>query len=227
VAKLLAGEMVDSTELNYEFAASHLGAVACGEAAAEGLRALAAALERRLLLVAQDDGSLWAWLGGRRRIDREAVERALSSCWPGDVPAALGEPGEGFAGWRRTHRQARAALPLAVVAPTAPVHYADVALIASIVQDDLLSTSLGRIYLAPLARDQDGGETLRRTLRTYFKCERNATSTSAVLAVSRQTVVNRLRAVEERLGRSLGSCSLDLEAALRMEELAERLPVGG
>jgi hypothetical protein len=225
VAKLLAGEVVDATDLNYEFAANHLAAIACGELAEAGLRTLAAALGRRLLLVAQDDGCLWAWLGGRCRLRNEEIDRALSRSWPSSVPLALGEPADDFSGWRRSHRQARAAFPIALSDPGAPVRYGEVALVASIVQDDLLASSLRRTYLAPLARDRDGGETLRQTLHVYFGCDRNAASAAAALRVSRQTVVNRLRTVEDKLDRSLVSCALEVEAALRLEEITDRLPV--
>ncbi len=44
-------------------------------------------------------------------------------------------------------------------------------------------------------------------------------SAAAALGVSRQTVINRLHAVEERLGRPLGACAVEVEAALRLEEL--------
>ncbi len=64
---------------------------------------------------------------------------------------------------------------------------------------------------------------LRQTLRAYFAAERNASSTAAALGVSRQTVINRLRVVEERLGRSLGSCAVEVEAALRLEDMGRPL----
>jgi DNA-binding PucR family transcriptional regulator len=70
----------------------------------------------------------------------------------------------------------------------------------------------------PLVEDSDRGTVLRETLHAYFATARNTYSTAAALGVSRQTVGNRLRAVEERLGRSLDSCATEVEIALRLED---------
>ena len=99
------------------------------------------------------------------------------------------------------------------------VRYADVALLASILQDDLLAISLRQLYLAPLSEERDGGSALRQTLRAYFAAERNVSSAAGALSVSRQTVVNRLHVIEERFERSLNSCAAEVEAALRLEDL--------
>jgi DNA-binding PucR family transcriptional regulator len=71
----------------------------------------------------------------------------------------------------------------------------------------------------PLAEERDGGETLRETLRAYFATGHNASSAAAALGVRRHTVASRLRAIEERLKRTLSSCAAALELALRLEEL--------
>jgi len=132
---------------------------------------------------------------------------------------AIGEPARGFAGWRRTYRQAGAALPIALRSRRSYVRYGEVAVLASILRDDLLIFTLREQYLAPLASERDGGEALRGTLRAYLAAERNTTSTAAALGVSRQTVVNRLHTVEERLGRQIKNSIAELEAALQIDEL--------
>jgi DNA-binding PucR family transcriptional regulator len=120
-------------------------------------------------------------------------------------------------GWRLTHRQARAALPIARQSQEPAVRYGDVALIASVLQDELLVRSLRQLYLEPLAEERDGGEVLRKTLRAYFEAERNVSSAAAALGVTRKTVTNRLGVVEECLDRPLGSCSAEVEVALLLE----------
>ena len=115
----------------------------------------------------------------------------------------VGEPGEGLSGWRFSHRQAKAALPVAERRGQAVVRYADVALLASILRDDLLATSLRQLYLEPLERARDGGKVARETLRAYFAAERNISSTAAALGVDRRTVTNRIRAIEDLFGRPL------------------------
>jgi DNA-binding PucR family transcriptional regulator len=126
-----------------------------------------------------------------------------------------------------THQQASAALPIALRSPEPFVRYADVALLASILQDDLLASSLRELYLDPLERERDGGEVARRTLRAYFAAERNVSSAAVALGVKRHTVTNRLRTIEQRLGRPLNDCASEVDTALRLEDLGYRfLPRG-
>ncbi len=221
VQRLLAGERLDTAELPYDIEATHLGLVAEGDSVEGVIRELAAVLDRRLLLVRHGDGEVWAWLGGRNPLDREKLTGQLSEMAPQNGRLALGESGEGFRGWRRSHQQARAALPVALRGLEPSVCYADVALLASMLQDDLLTTSLQQIYLTPLEAERDGGEMARGTLRAYFAAERNVASAAAALGVTRQTVNNRLRAIEERIGRSLNCCASELEAALNLSEVEE------
>ncbi|HEY5052828.1 MAG TPA: helix-turn-helix domain-containing protein [Solirubrobacterales bacterium] len=223
IERLLAGEPLDTSHLSYDFEAHHLGAIAKGPGAAEAIRALVAPLDRRLLLVERSDGAVWAWLGGRRPIDPQDLQRNAAGL-PPQVSLALGEPATGLGGWRLTHQQARAALPIAMRSPDSVVRYADVALLASILQDDLFATSLRALYLAPLQRERDGGEAARETLRAYFTAGRNVSSAAASLGVSRRTVANRLRVIEGHLGFPLAACTAEMEAALRLNDL-DRAPL--
>ncbi|MFL5873272.1 MAG: PucR family transcriptional regulator [Solirubrobacterales bacterium] len=222
VQRLLDGELLDTAELSYDLDAVHLGAIADGEGAEAALRALAHALGARLLLVQPDQStSTWAWFGGRRRIDPERLQEAAATCWPERLVLAVGEPAQGPAGWRLSHQQARAALPIAVRRPPGLVRYADVALLASVLRDDLFTTSLQQLYLAPLSRERAGGETARETLRAYFAAGRNVSSAAAALGVSRQTAGSRLQAIEDRLGRTLDSCGAELAILLELESVGE------
>lgn len=218
VQRLLAGERFDTIELAYELETSHLGLVARGPGSAEAIRGLATTLDRRLLLIRRGEGVVWAWLGGRRPLERGELDRVISSTISARVAIALGEPGEGVGGWRLSHRQAAAAMPIAMRGPKAFVRYADVALLASMFQDELLSTSLRQLYLKPLARERDGGETARETLRAYFTSGRNVTSAAAALGVNRNTIANRIRAIETMIGSPLAASAGELEAALRLAE---------
>lgn len=219
VQRLLDGERLDAHDLAYDFEATHLGLIASGPTVAEQVRRLASVLDCRLLLVPYREGEVWGWLGSRWRLDRGAIEQLACFAWSSDVVLAVGELGRGLSGWRRTHLQAREAYPIATDRPGEAVRYGEVALTASMRKDDLLATSLHQLYLAPLEAERDGGVTARRTLRAYFTADRNATSAAAVLGVSRRTVTNRLRSIEERLGRSLSEVGSEVEAALRLHEV--------
>jgi len=216
---LLSGELLEAADIDYEFEGWHLGVLAIGSEGLEAVRHLSRSLDRRLLSIQSDDGTVWAWLGGRAAFDLDDLDTALSSLGTGDFSLALGEPAQGLAGWRLTHRQAQAVLPIVRRSGKPCVRYADGALLASLLQDDLLAASLQERYLSPLASERDGGETLRETLRAYFAANRNASSAAAALGVSRHTVANRLRIVEERVGRTLISAGAEIETALRLHDL--------
>lgn len=219
VRALLRGELLEAPDIEYEFDAWHLGAVATGRERLGAIRHLAKTLDRRLLSIQSDEGILWAWLGGRALFDSDDLDIALASLGNGEFCLALGEPAHGLTGWRLTHRQAQAVLPIAKRTGKPCLRYADGALLASLLQDDLLAASLQERYLSPLASERDGGEALRETLRAYFAADRNASSAAAALGVSRHTIANRLRTVEERVGRSLTSSGAEIEAALRLHDL--------
>lgn len=215
VERLLAGEFIDTSEFVYDLEGHHLGVVASGPGAREAVETLAKQLDARLLAVPREEGILWAWLGSRRRLDPEELEAALDDP-SADLTLAIGEPAQGLAGWRFTHRQARAALAVAERRGKGVVRYGDVALLAAVLRDDLLAASLRRLYLKPLEKGRDRGEAARETLRAYFAAGRNVSAAAASLSVSRQTVGSRLGAIEERIGRPLDGCSAELEAALQL-----------
>ena len=224
IRRLLTGELLDTADLAYDFEVCHLGIVASGLAASDVLRELAGLLDRRLLAVRHEGDAVWAWIGGGRDVDATELERLLATELPPAVFLAVGEPARGLGGWRLTHHQARAALPIARRSPRAVVRYADVALLASAFRDDLLASSLRELYLAPLETERSDAGTLRGTLRAYFAADRNVSSAAATLGVNRNTVASRLRAVEEAIGRPIATFATCIDVALSLEELAQGEP---
>lgn len=223
VRRLLAGELIDTTDFDYPFDrdCTHLGLVATGPDVRQALLDLAGALDRRLLVV-QSGEVVWAWLGSRWELDSwQSLQRHLAASWPSSLSLAIGEPGKGVYGWRLTHRQAAVTLPIALRGSSSVVRYAHVALLASAASDDLLAPSLRQLYLDPLSEERDGGKLARETLQAYFAADRHASSAAAALGVNRNTVTSRLRAIERRLGHSLGPHLAELEVALKLERLTE------
>jgi hypothetical protein len=217
VKRLLAGELVDQSDLGYELDGEHIALMARGAGAKELLRELAAGVDRRLLAVRREEEQIWAaWLGGRRPLATERVLKVLAELPTGGVVLTVGEPGDGLEGWRFSHAQAKAALPIADRCGRPVVRFLDVAVEAAIVRDELIATSLRRRYLRPLESARDGGELARQTLRAYFAAERNVSATAAALGVDRRTVRNRLATIEEQLGRPLNGSAADMEIALRL-----------
>jgi DNA-binding PucR family transcriptional regulator len=216
--RLLAGELLDTSEIAYEFDVSHVGMVGVGSGVLSWIREFAKAQDRRLLVMPGGEDMVCAWLGGRRRLPLDEA-LAVAEHLPPEDALAFGEPAEGLVGWRLTHSQAMAALPVARRGLRKTVRYADVALVASMLRDELLCTSLRKMYLAPLSEERDGGAVLWETLSAYFAAGRNISSAAAALGVSRRTVANRLRTIEARLDRPIDAAMPDLEAALRLRTL--------
>jgi hypothetical protein len=225
VKSLLAGELVDHSELGYDLDAHHLGLMAKGEGSPEVMRVLAGRLGRRLLAVCREEEPVWAcWLGGRDPLEVEQALRVLRDIRPDGILVTVGEPAERLSGWRFSHRQAKAALPIAERTGQPLVRYSDVTLLASILRDDLAIASLRRLYLAPLEGGRDD-DSLRIALRAYFQAGRNVSSAAAALGLNRRTLSKRLQAAERILGRPLESLAADLEIALALEALEP--PAGG
>lgn len=219
VRRLLDGEAVEPSLLEYDLSVHHLALVARSSEVRPLLRKLATAADGRLLAVSRGTEETWAWLGRRLPLDLDEIVAWIAKHWPSSVRLGIGEPDEGLPGWRRSHRQAGEAAGLAQPGPHCALRYRDVALITGAVKDPLLLSSLQAFYLTPLGEKSSRDGTLRETLRAYFAAGGNASSASSALGVSRQTVSNRLETVERRLNHDLAKCADALRVALRLEEL--------
>lgn len=219
VRRLLEGEPIEASSLGYEFnGRHHHGFIARGPGGDDVVRQLAARYHCDCLVVIDAPGVAWGWLGTLEPLDTRAMIEDASALGEATT-VAIAEPALGMGGWRLTHRQARAAATVAARTGERVVRYADVLLVAAVIQDDVLATSLTALYLAPLTEEGDGGEAARRTLRAYFGARRNVSSAAAALGINRQTVAKRLRAIDDRLGGVLDSHGPDLETALRLADL--------
>jgi len=121
VRRLLAGEDVDTSELGYELSVFHIAAIVRGTGSSSVVKGLASALDCVVLTVKNGDGATWAWLGRREPPPIGQIEELIAGVWPSSVNLALGEPNPGLDGWRRSHRQAAAAFPVALHTPGTPV----------------------------------------------------------------------------------------------------------
>jgi DNA-binding PucR family transcriptional regulator len=222
VQGLLAGTLVDVNELGYELDAWHLCVIATGAGAEKAVRGLAAALGRELFPVARD-GEVCAWLGGQRKLKIADVERVLTARGLAGVSLAIGETARGLEGWRLTHREAEAAQLVARYRggreDVTLTRYLDVAPEANALQDEALADSLIETHLSPLDDLRIGGQAARRTLRALFETEHNVSSAAHKLDVDRSTVHRRRNEIERRLGCRLHEHQVDIEIALRVEDL--------
>jgi hypothetical protein len=191
VDELLAGEQLnagESAELGYDLDGWHLGVIATGLQAGKAIRSLTAGLGCDLLQVAHGPETVWAWLGGRRRVAFTDVEGILLAQEHLDISLAAGEPARGVKGWRQTHREAEGALLVGRYLPRKITRYLDVALDATALQDDAFADSLIETYLLPLDGMRIGGQAARRTLRALLETTHNVSSAASSLGVARSTV---------------------------------------
>lgn len=218
VERLLAGEPGDLQRLSYDLEGWHVGLVVAGSVEQKRLIELAHATDRRILAVEPAPEMLWVWLGGRTEVDTAGIIASAQSCLPGST-VAFGEPAAGLSGWKLSHRQAESVLLAARRSPVGIARYGDQGLLTAVCRDQVLMESLQQHYLDPIAEGKDGGEVLRETLRAYFEAGCNVSSAGAALEVHRQTVTSRLRLVEEKIGRSLANCAVELNLALQLAQL--------
>jgi hypothetical protein len=218
IKALLDGESLTAAPgtLDLDLAQHHLGLLAWGPEGPSAARDLAAAVGRRLLLVAPIEGSWWGWISGTRPFGREE-QRTLERFQPGPGAAvALGMQEFGAQGFRTTHRQAQRARQLAPGGEASLTRYADIAVEALASENASEARSFVARELGVLDDESTRSRQIRATLAAYFAAEHNAASAAATLGVHQQTVANRLRAAEERLGHSVGSRRVELEIALRL-----------
>jgi len=215
IERLLRGEHVDSTALRYDFGGWHVAVMAPpDEENAEALRALAQRFDVRWLTAELGEEAVTTWFGSGDREKLEGLLSALDATLCG-TPVVGGEPSLGFTGWQLTYRQAESIWPYVSHSPPGIHRYGEMGLVAAIAVNPVLARSMQSLYVEPLG---SGPEI--ETVRAYLASGRNASSTAARLGLSRQTVRNRLREAEARLGRSLEECGAEVEIALRLDRLA-------
>ncbi|HSZ13092.1 MAG TPA: helix-turn-helix domain-containing protein [Solirubrobacteraceae bacterium] len=221
--RLLAGERVDLTQLGCAIDGWHLAVIAIGTASQKTLRLVQARSGVSALIVRAEPEVVWAWFSSRRQFRPDDLDKVLSGTVPPGTSLAVGEPGRGINGWRLTHRQAQAALRVVLSQPRPITRYTDVMLLATALEDEILASSLVRIYLAPLGESNSTrGASARSVLRAYFRANEHTVSAAEELNVSTKTVVRRLRSIEQLIGHPLSACSTELRVALCLEKLQPR-----
>ena len=216
VKDVLEDDLAPGDELDVNLEQHHLGLVVWGEDGPEAARGLATALGRPLLSVSPFESVWWGWLSGTQPLGlvAEAVVRAFEP--PPGTGVAVGLEAFGEEGFRATHRQAQRARRVAQRSGPSVVAYSDVAAEALLGDDAAEARAFVAHELRGIEDDSVTSRRIRETIAAYFAAEHNAASAAAALGVHQQTVANRLRAAEERLGHPVASRRFELEAALRL-----------
>ena len=216
VKGLLDGRSSLSAELDLNLEQHHLGVVIWGDGGQVAARELAATVGRRLFVVSPFEHVWWGWLSGGQPLGPawESVTRDLLP--PPATGLAVGLEGFGEDGFRATHGQAQRARRIAARLGRPLVLYADVAVEALLGDNTADARAFVEHELHGIEDDSTASQRIRETIAAYFAAEHNAASAAAVLGIHQQTVANRLRAAEERLGHPVSSRRIELETALRL-----------
>lgn len=224
VHQLLNGAEHDSQRVGWPLEDHHLGMLAWGDAPDRTLQELGATLGRSVLIVESGmEGTRFGWASGGGPLGA-AQERAISSFTPSHGQLALGLEAAGVAGFVLTNRQARRAGWVAWSTDEPVTRFRDVALEGLAVEDEESARAFVNAELRGFADDSPRSRRLRATLLAYFRADQNAAAAGASLGVHQQTIANRIKAVEEKLGSRVGARRGELELALRLHRCFGRTP---
>lgn len=175
------------------------------------------------LVTAIDRRTMWVWFpfGRRPAVDPGALR--ADAGLPAGVRLAVGMPGRGLAGFRRSHQQAAAAYFVATVPGTPADHrtigFGDPGVaVVSLLARDLDSTrEWVREVLGSLADHTDQAAALRDTLSTFYETGESHVHTAQQMTLHRNTVKYRItKAVDATRGTGTGPEKLDIALALRI-----------
>lgn len=211
--------------LGYRLAAEHLAVFVEpeGRVPRETLVArIAAAAGATATTVRDEDGAAWvAWLGRADGFGPDAVAGLRAQLAEVDGRVAVGDPGVGVEGFRRSRTQALLARRVQrtvadATGACAPSWYADVRLEALLLADEAQARRYASEELGPLAGDGPHEVRVRRTLLAWLSCGSQAAA-AAALGVHENTVRQHVRRAEAVLPTVLAHRRTELLVALRLD----------
>lgn len=215
---LLEADPLARYYLDVEVNRYHLGFVAWGEGADEDVSALASSIGRPLLLALRLKNNWWGWLSGTHPLSAREWDQLRRFRPREGARVAFGLEGYGEPGFRSTNHQALRAQWVSST-DRAAVLYDEVAIEALGAEAEGDARAFVAHELRGIDDSSPTSKRLRETLAAYFDSELNAVSAAARLGVHHQTVTNRLRTIEERLGHPPNSRHLELAVALRLRQV--------
>jgi DNA-binding PucR family transcriptional regulator len=222
VALLLEGAPIRTdqaeTQLGYRLTGPHTAAIVWGTSTSEAAQLEAAGellvksvgAHGRLTVVASA-AALWLWLPTEAMLDAQRLAADLATL--PDVRIALGRPGSGVDGFRRSHLDAveTQRMLARLTSPRQLASYQDIQLVALLTTDpnrteEFLDDTLGALRHADAE--------VREVVLTYVHELGSTTRTAERLYTHRNTVIRRLGRADELLPRPLAENALDVAAAL-------------
>lgn len=185
-------------------------------------------LAKSATIVPGDDRAVWVWLSFVDSPSPEVLDRIRSIPRdPGRVGLALGPVATGARGFRKTHLLAReyaavaGRLPLGsapAVADADSVSFLSLLLSNRERAEWFVGTELGALGTGSSASDREN----RETLRIYLETGQSLADTAIRLRIHRNTVVYRLKRIEQSIGHPITSRRHELYAAALLAHLLEQ-----
>jgi PucR C-terminal helix-turn-helix domain/GGDEF-like domain len=168
-------------------------------------------------------GYLACWAGFRRAPLDGTLAPQLPIATKRSIHVALGQPGEGIAGFRRSHEEALLARRVHQLrrndTRTTSVRFSDVALEAMLTHSREEARRFVAEQLGGLAGEDESAARMRETLAVFLEENASFLNAAARLGVHKNTVAYRIRRAEELLGHGIRERQLELQAALRLAQL--------
>ena len=164
----------------------------------------------QVLTVIASSSSVWVWLATAADADAGTIT-AATAAYPA-VRVAVGPPGSGAGGFRRSHFDAVATQRLMSRRPGLRVaRFADVQLVTLAIGDEQRAREFVTRTLGNLA---SADPELRDTLAVYVREQFSAARTARALYTHRNTVLNRLQRAERLLPLPLAGHGVEVGVAL-------------
>lgn len=236
ISDVLAGRTVDvaPTEeiLGYRFDQYHLGVILWTETTGNTEDELAhfeaaammfrdgLGLAGRPLFEARDAHMARAWipLGDDNALD-EGKLTALQGSWTGPVIVSVGNARNGIDGFARTHDEANSARLVVQASESSNfgvIRASELGAVTLLCSDMSAIRAWVSDILGPLAADNSATAQLRDTLRVFFRTGGSYAAAAEALHMHKNSVVYRIRKIEDQLGRPVREQRLDLENALQI-----------
>jgi DNA-binding PucR family transcriptional regulator len=228
VRTIIDGEPVDadlaSRTLDYPLSGDHVALIASTDPSRSrdriDLRNVVEPVVRQwgaphaTLIVPVGAHALWAWAA----IAPSAAPKGSAALPVYDtIDVAVGQPGRGIDGFRRTHREAQAVEHLRALSgrarPTSIAHH-NVDLEALLLADPEAGQQFATRYLGPLAGTDARATELRDTLKLYLDHDHSISKVAAIKHIARNTVTDRIQQALDLCGHDSQASSLRLRSAL-------------
>lgn len=227
VRVLLAGERVDLARaervLGHRLTGRQIGFVCWVDDRGVDLEGFARKVGKFLgadhsLVVADGPLAVWGWASvtGKVRTSLAGMETEI----PGEskkVQIAVGSPHPGAGGFRTSHLEAlrtRRVIELSGRVPPSITQFSDIALVDAISRDLDAARAFVAAQLGDLAHDDAKERGERAALLAVLDAQGSLATAARSLGIHRNTVLQRMRRAEERMGRPATIKIAELHAAL-------------